>query len=133
LIPSIIEILVNNKHHPYPQNLYEVDDVVLIDPETETGARSSRRLALVICHARANYSEVRGVYESIMENLELETIVTEGELECFIPGRQVVATIDGEPVCWLGELHPEVLENWDLQMPVATLEIDVDRLFRMTH
>lgn len=133
LIPSIIEILVNNKHHPYPQNLYEVDDVVLIDPSTETGARSSRRLALLMCHARANYSEVRGVYESIMENLELEADIAEGTMECFIPGRQIIASVDGEPVCWLGELRPEVLEKWDLEMPAAALEVDVERLFKMSH
>ncbi|MES0326090.1 MAG: phenylalanine--tRNA ligase subunit beta, partial [Candidatus Bathyarchaeia archaeon] len=32
LLPSIMEILSFNKHHPYPQNLYEVDDIVVIDP-----------------------------------------------------------------------------------------------------
>ena len=131
LIPSIIEILVNNKHHPYPQNLYEVDDVVVLDPSTETGGRSSRRLALVMCHARANYSEVRAVYESIMENLGLEAEIVEGGLDCYIDGRRVTAMVDDEPLCWLGELKPEVLEAWDLQMPIAALEMDVDVMFRL--
>jgi phenylalanyl-tRNA synthetase beta chain len=131
LTPSIIEILVNNKHHPYPQNLYEVDDVVVLDPSTETGGRSSRRLALVMCHARANYSEVRAVYESIMENLGLEAEIVEGGLDCYIDGRRVTAMVDAEPQCWLGELKPEVLEAWDLQMPIAALEMDVDVLFRL--
>jgi phenylalanyl-tRNA synthetase beta chain len=129
LIPSILEILSTNKHHPYPQNLYEVDDVVLIDSSTETGARSTRRLAVTICHAKANFSEIKAIMDSIMVNLELEYEIETGGWDCFIEGRRFVAKAGGKPLCWAGEIRPEVLEGWELEMPVAALEIDVDRLF----
>ncbi|HUS77240.1 MAG TPA: phenylalanine--tRNA ligase subunit beta [Patescibacteria group bacterium] len=131
LLPSLIEILANNKHHPHPQNLYEVDDVVLIDPSTDTGARSTRRLTVAICHARANFSEARAVLDSILENVGVEAEIAEGGLDCFIDGRRLTASHGGKPLCWLGELKPEVLEAWTLEMPVAALEIDVDRLFEL--
>ncbi len=132
LLPSLMEILSTNKHHPYPQNIYEVDDVVLIDPSTETGARSARRLAVALCHARANFSEIRAVMDSILENLHVEARIVEGGLDCFIEGRRYVAEIEGDPLCWAGELKPEVLVSWELEMPVAALEMDVDRLFELT-
>ena len=131
LLPSLIEILANNKHHPHPQNIYEVDDVVLIDPSTDTGARSTRRLTVAICHARANFSEARAVLDSILENVGVEAEIAEGGLDCFIDGRRLTASHGGKPLCWLGELKPEVLEAWTLEMPVAALEIDVDRLFEL--
>lgn len=28
-----------------------------------------------------------------------------------------------------GEIRPEVLENWSLEMPVAALEMDINMLF----
>jgi phenylalanyl-tRNA synthetase beta chain len=129
LIPSLLEVLSTNKHHPHPQNIYEVDDVVLIDPSTETGARSARRLSVALCHARANFSEIRAVMDSILENLHVEARIVEGGLDCFIEGRRYVAEIEGEPLCRAGELKPEVLVNWGLEMPVAALEMDVDRLY----
>ena len=129
LLPSLLEILGTNKHHPYPQNIYEVDDVVLIDPSTETGARSARRLAVALCHARANFSEIRAVMDSILENLHVEATIVEGGLDCFIEGRRYVAEVEGEPLCWAGELRPEALVSWELEMPVAALEMDVDRLY----
>jgi len=132
LLPGLLEVLSNNKHHPYPQNIYEVDDVILMDPETETGARTSRRLAVALCHARANFSEIKAVTNSILENLEQEAKIMEGGWDCFIDGRRLVAHAGGEPLCWAGELRPEVLGNWGLEMPVAALEMDVDLLFSLS-
>jgi phenylalanyl-tRNA synthetase beta chain len=132
LIPGLMEVLASNKHHPYPQNVYEVDDVVLLDPATETGARSERRLTVALCHARANFSEVKAVLNSILENLDVEAEIEEGGLDCFIEGRRFVAKANGEPLCWVGEVKPEALEAWELEMPVAALEMNVEKLFELT-
>jgi phenylalanyl-tRNA synthetase beta chain len=130
LLPSLMEVLSTNKHHPYPQNLYEVDDVVVIDPSTETGARSRRRLAIALCHSSASFSEIKATMNTILENLELEAEVLEGGWDCFIEGRRFTAMLGGEPLCWAGEVKPEVLESWELEMPVAALEMNIDNLFK---
>jgi phenylalanyl-tRNA synthetase beta chain len=131
LLPSLMEVLSTNKHHPYPQNLYEVDDVILLDPTTETGARTSRRLAIVLCHAKANFSEIKAVVDSILGSLEQEYDIKVGGWDCFIEGRRFVVKAGGEYVCWAGEMRPEVLESWELEMPVAGLEMDIDALFEL--
>ena len=128
LLPSLIEVLSVNKHHPYPQSLYEVDDVVLLDNSTDIGARSTRRLAVVQCHARANFSDIKAAMLSILENLDVKVEIEAGGWDCFIDGRRLIAKINGEPLCWAGELKPEVLESWGLEMPVAALEMNVDLL-----
>ena len=130
LLPSVMEILSYNKHHPYPQNLYEIDDVVILDSSTETGAKSQRRLAVTLCHARANFSEIKALMNSILENLELEAVIEEGGWDCFIEGRNYIAKLNGEPLCWAGEIKPEVLGNWELEIPVSALEMDVEVLFK---
>jgi len=132
LTPSLLEVLSLNKHHPYPQNIYEVDDIILLDPETDTGARTARRLAVVTCHARANLSEIRGVLDSLLGNLELKAEVEAGGPECLIEGRRFLAKVGGETLAWGGEVRPEALLGWELEMPVAALEVDVDLLHRLT-
>jgi phenylalanyl-tRNA synthetase beta chain len=128
LLPSLIEVLSVNKHHPYPQSLYEVDDVVLLDNSTDIGARSTRRLAIVQCHARANFSDIKAAMLAILENLDVKAEIEAGGWDCFIDGRRLIAKVEGEPLCWAGELKPEALESWGLDMPVAALEMDVDLL-----
>jgi len=132
LLPCLMEVLSKNTHHPYPQNLFEVDDVVILDEGEPSGARTARRLAIVLCHSKANFSEIKAIMESILENLGVENVeIKAGGLECFIDGRRLVAEVDGRPLCWAGEIRPEVLENWGLEMPVAALEMDVDLLFEL--
>jgi phenylalanyl-tRNA synthetase beta chain len=128
LLPGLMEVLSVNKHHPYPQSLYEVDDVVLLDEETDIGARSARRMALVQCHAKASFSDIKATLLSILENLEVKAEIEEGDWSCFVDGRSLVAKVGGEPLCWAGEVRPECLEAWGLEMPVAALEMDVELL-----
>jgi len=121
LLPGLMEVLSANKHHPYPQSL----------PSTETGARSRRRLAVVLCHSGASFSEIKAAMNTVLENLGVGVEVEEGGWGCFIEGRRFTATLGGESLCWAGEVRPEVLESWELEMPVAALEMDVEALFRV--
>jgi phenylalanyl-tRNA synthetase beta chain len=68
---------------------------------------------------------------NILDNLKIDTEIKEGGLDCFIEGRRLVTKGDGEHLCWAGEVRPEVLEAWGLEMPVAALEMDVDLLFTL--
>ena len=105
--------------------------MILLDPSTETGARSARRLAITLCHAKANFSEIKGLMNSILENLNVEADIRDEGWDCFIEGRCYTATAGGKPLCWAGEVKPEVLEAWGLEMPVAALEMDVNLLFEL--
>jgi len=131
LLPGLMEVLSVNKHHPYPQSLYEVDDVVLLDEGTDIGARSARRLAVVQCHAKASFSDIKAMLLSILENLDVKAEIEAGGWDCFIDGRRLVARVNGEPLCWAGEIRPESLEAWGLELPVAALEMDIDLLKRV--
>ncbi len=133
LLPSLMEVLSANKHNPYPQNIFEVGEVILLDDGEDTGARTAKRLAVALCHSRANFSEIKALMESTFRNLGLfEFEVETSSLPCLIEGRGMEAKIGGKPVCWAGEIRPEVLDNWGLEMPVAGLEMDVDALYELT-
>ena len=41
------------------------------------------------------------------------------------------AIVKGRKVAYLGEVHPQVLENWGLEMPVAALELNLSELFEI--
>ena len=37
----------------------------------------------------------------------------------------------GRKIAYLGEINPKVLENWNLEMPVAALELNLSELFEL--
>ncbi|MDI6826544.1 MAG: phenylalanine--tRNA ligase subunit beta [Candidatus Aenigmarchaeota archaeon] len=129
LLPSLMEILWRNRHREYPQNIFEVGDVTELDPYSDTGAKTVRKLGIVLCHSKANFSEIKSLVESILSNLGIEAYkIEESTLPCFIPGRCAKVVVDGKNLGRFGEIHPSVIENWELEMPVAACEFCVDLL-----
>ena len=47
LLPGALKALGANKDAPLPAKLFEVGDVVVLDPEADVGARNSRRLLVL--------------------------------------------------------------------------------------
>ena len=127
LLPSMLNVLSQNKHREYPQMIFEIGDVVQPDASEETGARHSKRLAACITDTIVNYEQIVSALDVIMKNLGIAYKLTRTEHNSFMPGR--VAEISGMGI--IGEIHPKVLENWGIEKPVVAFEVDATKLFEM--
>jgi phenylalanyl-tRNA synthetase beta chain len=47
------------------------------------------------------------------------------------PGRSGVIAAERQELGWIGELHPLVLREWELEAPVTAFELDADRLVEL--
>lgn len=128
LLPNLLEVLYNNKHHPYPQNLFEIDDVIRLESTASVGAKTKRHLSVVLCHSKANFSEIKAVMDNVFDVLGVRPEVEEKSLNCFIEGRCCTGIMNSKALCWAGEIKPEVIVNWELELPIVALEIDVSFL-----
>ncbi len=122
LLPKLLELLSYNKHHEMPQMVFEVGDVVV-------NLKNRLHLAACITHSRANFSEIRSYVQAVMRELDLPWEVRESGDEAFIDGRRGEISVNGRAVGVFGEVHPEVLESFELTMPVSAFEIDLSALF----
>ncbi len=129
LLPSLLSVLRLNKHRELPQRIFELGDVVLPDSSAETGAVRQRRLGVAVIHDRASFTEVKSLLQGLMRDLGIEDYRVEPEEDpAFIPGRCASLIIGAQKVGVFGEVHPEVIENFELEYPVAALEIQVEPL-----
>ena len=131
LLPTLMEILSNNTHVEYPQKLFEVGDYVDWDDTLPTRTRDVRELACVSAHSRANFTEMKASLEPLMTNLGLNFRVMPIEHPSFLTGRVGSIQIRDEEVGIIGEVTPQVLENWKIQNPVAAMELELNKLFRI--
>ncbi|RLI80822.1 phenylalanine--tRNA ligase subunit beta [Archaeoglobales archaeon] len=122
ILPSLLEVLSLNRHHPLPQKIFEVGDVVV-------GKQNRLRASAVITHSKANFSEIRSVVQAFMKEIGFDWEAEETSDGAFIPGRGADVIVGGNKVGSFGEIHPEVLERFDLTTPVVGLEIDLPALF----
>lgn len=126
LLPSIMKFFSNNIDKDFPQKIFEIGKIVLPDPKTENKSREENRLSLGISHAKANLTEATQILFSIFKDKNIE--LKPKEHPSFISGRCAEIFIDKRSLGILGEIHPKVLENWKLRMPVVALELNLDSL-----
>lgn len=56
---------------PLPLKLYEIQDVVIVDENTEVGARNERRIGAVNCSKSAGFEICHGLLDRVMQLLEV--------------------------------------------------------------
>ena len=127
LINSLMEFLEDNKHEDLPQKIFEIGDVLYLDETKENKTVAGKKLAGLICHSSANFTEIKSVVTSILSNLGYEMKISDSENKTFIEGR--VADVEGKSEKgniegFFGEISPEVITNFTLEYPVIGFEIE---------
>lgn len=130
LLPELLKALANNKDRRYPIKLFEVSDVVVPDNRSDTGAINKTHLALVSAHKEANFTEARQCLEYVLQALGFENLsFIRTRHSSFIEGRVAKVIVDGKDIGVIGELHPQVILNWGLAVPISAAEISISELF----
>ncbi|SFR31843.1 phenylalanine--tRNA ligase subunit beta [Halogeometricum limi] len=127
-LPSLAMVLENNTHRAYPQDLAEIGLVAERDDSVNTRVRERRHVAAVLARHDATFEDAKGRLQALCRDfgVELETPATTHP--SFIDGRVAGVRIDGDDVGVVGELHPRVLVEHDLELPVAAFEFNLDAL-----
>ncbi|MEM2460488.1 MAG: phenylalanine--tRNA ligase subunit beta [Candidatus Hadarchaeales archaeon] len=128
LLPSLLAVLRSNKKHPLPQRIFEVGNVVLLDEGTETGAREVRRLGACVIGKGAGWNLIKAVAEALLREFGILPEIKPLNHPSFLEGRAAEFFWKGKRLGMAGEVHPEVLLAFELEHPVASLELDVEAL-----
>ncbi|MCP5104502.1 MAG: phenylalanine--tRNA ligase subunit beta [bacterium] len=123
LMTGIMETFEKNKKKTVPQKIFETGPVTFLDPDAETGVAEYRDLAFAVIGPETGYAEVRAVLDSLLMELGFKGEYRVAGHPSFIEGR--CAEVTGENGLWarLGEIHPQVLNNFGLSYPIAFCEM----------
>ncbi|MEJ5327350.1 MAG: phenylalanine--tRNA ligase subunit beta [Candidatus Bathyarchaeia archaeon] len=128
LLPGLMEFLSNNQSVEFPQKIFELGKVTLLDDTRETRTRDEEWLAAATTHPNAGFSEIKSALNAFFMNLGVEWQIKETVHSSFIEGRVGTVTVNGVSVGVIGEIHPLVLEAWKLENPVAAFEINMNKI-----
>jgi phenylalanyl-tRNA synthetase beta chain len=126
LLPGLMKIFSENKHHEYPQKLFDAGHAILPDAKAENRCREELRLAIASSHASASLTEIRGVVEAILGMFGKECSFRPTAHPSFMKGRAAEVVVGGKAIGIVGEISPAVLENFGLENPVAAAEILIE-------
>lgn len=118
ILPSLLDLFRINKRRELPQRLFSTGDVVIHEVTLQ-------KVSLASTHPGADFSEMYAVIASLCHELGIAYTVQEGSDPAFIPGRaaDIVHTDTGTVIGQFGEIHPDVLRAFDIDQPVAAVEL----------
>jgi len=141
LAAGLLRAVSYNQRRGNPDvRLYEIG-ATYVGTEGHAQAKETETVAGVLAgswdQAQWNDPEVelgffdgKGVVESVMEELGIEGWrVMEADVPFLQPGRSVQIQVRGQIVGWLGEVHPMVLAEYEVDAPVTMFELALKPLY----
>lgn len=134
LLPELLKALSYSKERKYPINIFEVSDVVELSNNSDTGAINKTKIAALSAHKDASFTEIRSVLEYLLNSLGVQKFSVKRIVHnSFIRGRVAGVFLNNDQVGFVGELHPRVITNWGLAVPICAMELDLDKIMQWAY
>jgi phenylalanyl-tRNA synthetase beta chain len=122
LAPSLLKVVLESRQAELPIKIFEIGDAVSMDGNN---VKEARHIACSIYDSKATFSEIKSVADALFREMGWEIEMRAAEHPSFIKGRAAEIVYRKKRIGILGEMHPQVLNNFQLEQPVALLEMEV--------
>ena len=133
LIPDILDVMATNlKRKNKNVKIYEISKVFLPKelPLTTELPEERRKLVMAMSGEGMDFFSLKAVVENVFSamRIEGEIDVTPGGPDYFHPGRKALMYLGDVPVGQLGEIHPDVQQNFGIPARVYVAQLDLEYL-----
>jgi phenylalanyl-tRNA synthetase beta chain len=129
MLPSLLRVEAASSRAFYPHRLFEAGEIERPDPAHELGSRSVMVVGALLAHAGAHFSEIHSCLDALFYYLDRNYRLEPIQHPSFLDGRAGQIVLDGGGVLGvIGEIHPEVLERWQITVPAVAFELDLTKL-----
>ena len=148
LLPGLLQSVAYNEAHGTANvHLYEIG-TLFHGRENASLPKERRSLAGVLAgawgddtwaqrHEPLRFFDGKGIVEELLAQLRVEKVrfrPVEGDAYAFLqPGRAAEVLSGGTVLGWVGEIHPEVRDAYDISTPVTAFEFNLDTVLREAH
>ena len=152
LIPSLLENAKHNANHQVNDvQLFEIAKVFIRSAFAESVETKGEfpneleRVAGIITGSvgtdvygdpqrPADFFDIKGIVEGLLDVCGISgEIINLTEHPTFHPGRSAEIHVSGQKICVLGEIHPEVIERYDLPNKAYLFELDFEELVEVSN
>ncbi|MBN1481994.1 phenylalanine--tRNA ligase subunit beta [candidate division KSB1 bacterium] len=123
MMTGIMETFNKNRRKAVPQKIFEIGNVIHLDKQAETGTAEYRHLAFAIIGPDTGYAEGRMIMDAILHELKWNGSYAAADHPAFTKGRSAEITNNEGLWALLGEIHPQVLNNFGLAFPIVYGEL----------
>lgn len=115
--------------------LYELANIYIAKELPLTELPDERMQLTLGMYGEGDFFDMKGVVEGILDKLGIRNniaYVPDNDRPYLHPGRKADVVIDGEAVGFLGEVHPQVLDHYEIGTKAYVAVLDVKMLAGLT-
>ena len=127
----LTSLATNLAHRNKNVRLYEFGNIYIPKALPLTELPDERMQMTLGMYGECDFFTLKGVVEDILDSLGLggTSEYTPTTKHPFLhPGRAADVTIDGEKIAYIGQIHPEVMDNYNMKGEVYVAVIDMPTL-----
>lgn len=128
IAPNLLESESVSGGAVYPHRIFEIGKVARRDDSDNTGTVTIDQLGFLIADRSADFNQVNAVMYALAYYLNVDWQVQEESDPRFLKGRAARLVKNERILARFGEVHPQVLENWNINTPCAYAEWDLGEL-----
>jgi phenylalanyl-tRNA synthetase beta chain len=127
LLCNSLRILSENTDAKYPQKIFELGRAF----EEKDKIEEKEKLCISIT-GDTDFTEIKQILDYLMRMLSVVYKIEETTSPLFIEGRcgKIMVKHEGKDkeIGILGEIAPQIIKNFELKMPVSSLELEIENL-----
>lgn len=131
ILPSMLDVLSFNYNHKTEAACFYEMGTVYKPTTPDKLPDESQKVAIGMYGKNVDFFSLKGIVEKLFQCLNIAEydVQAVNDNPTFHPGRTAVFTIDGKVLATVGEVHPEVAENYEIGTRVYMAELDVNTAF----
>jgi phenylalanyl-tRNA synthetase beta chain len=128
LLSGLIRFSSRNTHVEYPHRIFETGEIcVKGNKDTITKQYAS----VLLSGADETFETILSVFDSLCILTKMEYSLVELDSHYYLPGRAASIIIERSTVGHIGEIHPQILNNYRVQVPMVWFEIDLSQISKL--
>ena len=126
---SMMDILSHNYNHRNAEaKLFEIGKTYI--PTTAGQLPEEPEVIMLGMYGGVDFYDIKGICEALFENMHVQdvkyTAISDNPM--FHPGRTAKITVNGKTLGTIGQIHPNVCKNYEIDVPCYAGEINFDIL-----
>ena len=136
LLPNMLELLSRNYNRGVEEcYVYEIGNIFIPKELPLKELPEERKVLSIGFYGKEDFYFLKEVVNTLLESLGIKDVeyIREENNPSFHPGRTAIVLVDGKNIGILGEIHIDVLENYEMKKRAYVALIDFHELVKLAN
>ncbi|OLS22302.1 MAG: hypothetical protein HeimC2_30010, partial [Candidatus Heimdallarchaeota archaeon LC_2] len=125
LLSGLIRFSSRNTHVEYPHRIFETGEICL---KSKKNTITKQFVSVLLSGAEETFETILGILDSLFKLTKIDYSLIETDNHYYMLGRSATILIENTEVGHIGEIHPQILNNYGVEVPMVGLEFDLTKI-----